>query len=1319
MLKEKLDPKLKEYITLSPDEKLKNIWNFVQRGLVYTSPHAIYASFWLKDSSKVTREELAILSEEIRKKIKRTKSLRKRHTSAILGTSLAVWRNICKKENRPLPKGLQLNFPSRRDPSVSTIFRKSGRVHKNSGVDLWFHIKSNDPEACDKVFEFIKTKLGNKVLKFEKVVAASKSDERPPCCGAHMGQQGKEFNDGKVLGNRFSENLNNPADPVTISKHSIVGTEDIKHLGASYVFAQNFLINWNQIHSMSEDKVEDLIGRKTNDTIIPNRDTRAHIKSSRVQDERGNTTPVLRLGLPFGHSPYLENPHLATKGNTLSDEKGIYFAGFAKSAGILENIIMEQIGSTRGFMNDRLFNNIRSNLGGFFYIPSILDLKIKDKKPYHFGDFKKFLSDGNWKEFPGVDWSRLSRHFDDRSKNGWMFYNHKNYLYSMSINDAYENRPLDPPTARILSLLENSFSRWQDNWYIDRKQQEMGHIVEYMKTYKGKDKPADIMNESIMVRKGWASRLTLHLLASEEYGFRGQRIRRKGKDTLILRKGNYNPEKDDLINGADSYRIEPEEIIVGALPNLSLGQGRYVMKYLSDDERLDGIMGGLSEASGVGHCIPDFEKVLDRGLSSLIKEVEKYYKKEEDEVKKDFYQAIILSLKGVSEYSLLYADLAKKMAGQMTIGQKNEKENLLAIEKRMRNNAKHKPESFVEAVQLVYTLHSALHLNGEPTALGRLDQVLNPYYEADLKSGVLTFDEAQEIIDAFIIKLDEKVQQNRIFVEDHQPSGYLAFGGFSGPYPQGAANNQWIQQLTIGGTVANEDKVSKPAYNDLTKLFLRGIRRLPVNAPCISLRVRPDIPEDILEEAARAILSGGAHPILLNDELFIEGLRKSGDDVGGNIANELGDKWNSKVSLRSARNYACDGCYEPQFPGENWFALGGMSSLQALECALNRGRTYSSAGTGYLRGQNVSFTSKPAAEIKSFDELLELYFEHFKWMNTKNYIGAMFTYGANTAVCPAPLLSVMMDNCLEKGLDYYSGGPKYQIFAPLYTGLSSTINSFYAIKEMVFHKSRSVTSLPELLDCLSCDWGHKMVEPFVSMLAGESRIADQADRYKRLRKKALSMPKFLRGHQEVDDLGRYIMERIAQIAMETFTKPVPQFEAQMKDLAERFGTAEYPFGIQIQPGVGTFENHVDMGAWSGASADGRRLAQSVASDASPTPSADDLPIDHQYAQFTRALAGAAGDGMKAFTDGAPTDFNIPEDFPFEELMKVLKQFAAGKSSNILTITTASPGTMQDAVDSPERYDLLRVRTGGWTEFFTAMFPDKQAQQLRRPISTPE
>lgn len=1284
---------------LNFEDRFEEVWKHCQRGLVYPSPFAVFATFWM--NKQVTRSQLANLMASLRLQINNDNELNNRNTSVVLGVSFSNWKTICKEEGKSVPKGMTLKYPTEANPNLSQVFEESTGTFKDSIGDIWFHIKSDKEKACKKVLDLIVTSLKSETKSYFAQEAASKSTK-------------EDGHNGKVLGCRFSENLNNPSDPITIAKHTIIGCEDMDHFGGSFVLAQRFLINWNQINMMSEDQIEDLIGRKTNDTIIPDRDSLSHIKSARVQDENGNTTPVLRLGLPFGKAKQSQSGFRAPKSVTVSDEEGIYFAGFCKEIGILEDIMRNQIGPDSGFMNDRLFNHLKSDLGGFFYIPSIDDLELDTMEDYS-NDFSS-MEEGNWSRFPGVNWSRLDRHYQNASENGLMYYNHQNYLFTMStgINKIYPSF-FARPSNRILSLLENIFSLWQDNWYHNRKQEEIKEdILHYINQYGGQDKPSDIMKESIMVRKGWAIRLSLQLFSSPDYGFRGRRI--KLKDGSLVPYSSYLENKGEVIYGSDTFRISPEEIIVGAMPNLTLGEGRYVMKYLSEAERLDGFLNNLSEASGVGHVIPNYEKALNTGLKSLKEEVLDYEAKATTQEKKDLYRSAYLSLEGISEYFLNYAELARKTAAKMNTGQDWEKQNLESIAYRMTKLATEKPETLIEAVQLIFTLHSCLHLNGEPTAMGRLDQLLQPFYEKD----DITEESAQEIIDAFYIKLDEKVQQNRIFMEDHQPFGNLAMGGSSGPYPQGASLGQWIQQITVGGTIADgttDFEETKPAYNDMTKLFIRSSGRLPLNAPCLSLRTRKDIPEELLEEAAHAVLSGGAHPILLNDEKIINGLYHSGDNMGGTLGQET-KSWNPSVSMKSAQNYACDGCYEPQFPGENWFSLGGFSTLQPLECALNQGRTYSSAGQSYLFGQTVSLNSKPADQIKSFDELVELYFQHFELLNRKAFNGQLMGYGANTKFCPSPILNVLMDDCLAKGQDFYSGGAKYNIYGPCYISLSSTINSLYAIKTMVFDDKNAVTTLSELLECLCCDWGYKMTEPFISNLAGESRIASRSERFKQLREIALALPRYGRGHQEIDTFGNTIVENVAKIAMQTFTEPWSQLYETLKGLTTRFGSEEFPFGIQIQPGVGTFENHVEMGSWNGASADGRRLGTSVASDLSPTPSPADLPIEHQEASFKESLAGFEGTGTDMMTDGAPTDYNIDENFPVEKLVEVMKQFSQGQSSNILTVTVANPDTFTKAVDSPEQYDLLRVRTGGWTNFFTSVFPTIQDQHRRRPVSTP-
>ncbi|TDV56392.1 Dyp-type peroxidase [Actinophytocola oryzae] len=1275
------------------DERNHDIWSHVQRGLVYPAPYALFATFWAApEGSPLTLDVLRRVTAQVRHRIH--DEFGSSHTTAVAGVGFRRWAQWCAEEDRPLPMGMRVSFPaSQDDPVVSNVFERSAGTFADSAGDLWFHIKSDCPTHCRAVFEYLAELLGECVdpARTAAQEAATRS-ERPDKRG------------GKVLGCRFSENLNNPTDPVTVRRSAVVGGEDPDHLGASFVLAQRFVINWARVLDLSAQGIEDMVGRTDEDVLIPSREDRSHIKRSRVQDDLGNTTPVLRLSLPFGQSAAVHDEVLREKGASVRDEEGFYFAAYSRSTPVLEKIMDRQIGEQPGFIADRLLMNVHADVGGFFYIPSQDELGMD---PLEIGA----LADTDWRRFPGVDWSRLDRHFDQRSANGYMYYNHRDYLYRMSTMTGEDREKYLPPSRRVLGLLATAFSRWEDNWYLDRTQQELHHLEYYLRDRFGETEAARIMALPVVERMGWAVRIGLgDVFAGHDYGFRGRR-----RDCA----GNW-------VTGADTYRMAPLELIVGAMPNLSLGEGRYVIDYVRDDEQLPNFFSGLSSASGVGHVVPGFQRALEVGIGGLVANVRtKLDEHGDDEQKASFYRGVLLALDGVSAHCRSYAELARELLdGPDPAG----RENLLAIADRMDRLATEPPATMLEAAQLLFTLHSCLHLVGEPTAVGRLDQMLYPFYRADVDAGRLDRDRAQEIIDCFWIKLGEKVQPNRMFLDDHQPWGNLAMGGIAGNYPQGGSNNQWVQQVTVGGTVADDRPgAGTPAYNEVTMLCLRAARRLPLNAPCLSLRTRQDMPAEFAEEAALALLSGGAHPILVNDEKIIPGLLASGDNVGAGtsptastpVADKAGAAWHSTVDLVAARDYACDGCYEPQFTGRNWFTLGMVITLQALEAALNRGKSWATAGPMYFRGQKVSFMSEAPREITSYERVEELFFQHFRWMFARQTDQMLGVFGQMSAVCPSPLLSCFVDDCVDKGLDFYAGGARYNVAGPCFTALANTINSLWAIRHMVFTRETAVTSLPELVEALICDWGESMSEPFAPTLAGPARTAARADRFRRLRKVAMDLPKYGRGHREIDEFGDALVARVARTAVEVYTEPAEPTARKMVALAERCGTAEHPFGLQIQPGVGTFENYLEFGAMCGASADGRLGGQPMASDLSPSPSCADQPVGNETTPFLATLDGFSGPGSAAMWNAAPTEYNVREDFPAPALVEVIRAFAAGRGSNILTITCADPDTFSGACEDPEKYDLLRVRMGGWAEFFVAMFPDHQQQHRRRPVSVPD
>ena len=568
--------------------------------------------------------------------------------------------------------------------------------------------------------------------------------------------------------------------------------------------------------------------------------------------------------------------------------------------------------------------------------------------------------------------------------------------------------------------------------------------------------------------------------------------------------------------------------------------------------------------------------------------------------------------------------------------------------------------------------------------------------------------------------MDEKVLLNHRHFGDRLSRGSCAITYAGGDFPQGAALNQWVQQVTIGGYRANNGPVPEDACNEVTRMCLQAARRLPLNAPCLSLRVHRETPKDILTLAAEVVLSGGGHPFLINDDRIIAGLRTT----RGVPASQ------AVISLADARDMVCDGCFEAIVAGKCEFAFSFVPVPDAIEMALNRGRTYALAGPVHLTGLKASWRSAPAEKISGWEEFYGIFLKHYEYKLVDFYDGMLSRYGNLSQVCPSPLLSILFDGCLERGRDLTAGGAHYKLLAPLMNGIATAIDSLWAIQHLVFGPD-AVFTLPELLDCLRNDWGYDMKEPFYSQTIGQDRLAVQAERYKKLRLYALGLPKFGQGCPEIDRFGRQLVADLVALAHDVIRRPDGPLAEKLNALQARFSTAGRPFEFIITPGVATFEDYAGIGSFLGASADGRRNGQPVASDFSPSATPLDLPVPQGGRPALDSLRAWAvpsqGEPLSVAVDpigvglsnGAPVDVNLRECFPPEQVVTLIEQFALGKlGSNMMSLTCADPATLAEAQRFPERYDTVRMRMGGWSEFFVAMFPGHQEQHKRRPLFEP-
>lgn len=834
----------------------------------------------------------------------------------------------------------------------------------------------------------------------------------------------------------------------------------------------------------------------------------------------------------------------------------------------------------------------------------------------------------------------------------------------------------DLPSPRVCRLMSDMFERWQ-NQQAFPAWDCFGHVRDHVPATVG-----DIMVKSIAVRRGHAMSATLtHLIGpwGQKQGF--------------------------------SW-VHPDELIVGTMPPYSVGQGKEIMRYLSDAEELESEIRFLNGWSNFGHIAPNHERVVRQGLRQIINDCSDKQKASTNERERDFYASVVVALNGVIAYAEGYADLAKKQAliheelirtypqhpTQALFEERIATMN--AVSERLRRIPAEPCSSFTDAVQCIYLMNCALHWTGELTSLGRLDQILEPYYREER----LSFDAAQEVIECLWVKLDERVMLNhRHFVDRFSSAdGALLGGGGASNFDQGALANQWMQQVTIGGVKATNDAKAEDASNDITRMCLTAARRLPFNCPTVDLRVHKKTPRDLLELAADAILSGGAHPVLMNDDKLVPALHK---DSGG------------AVELASARNYACDGCYETIFPGETEFSFFYVPGVDVLEKALNSGAGFASSGATNLRGAKGSYRSPPADQIRTYEQFYEILEKHI-WINVnRQFGGVLAAYGCKGPICPSPLLSAMIDGCLESGRDLYNGGARYHMFAPLMTGISTVADSLFAIKHLVFEQKRF--SLEQLVACLRSNWGQRQ-----DVIGLKLSLVEAAS----IREQCLQLPKFGSGNSLVDEFAWKLIYSFVDAVDRARKHPLHQ--SALQRLRDQYGTPQQPFEILLTPGVGTFEQYVFGGVFAGATPDGRTASAPLASDlaASPVPP-DRYPIlrddkDPQGPLYARqfsllnSFSSWNNSAVNRLSDGAPSDFNIREDFPRGKLIQALRAFADGKGSNIMTVTVANPETLRNAEARPDDYNLVRVRMGGWTEYFSVLFGDHKAQQRRRPIYTP-
>jgi pyruvate formate-lyase/glycerol dehydratase family glycyl radical enzyme len=445
----------------------------------------------------------------------------------------------------------------------------------------------------------------------------------------------------------------------------------------------------------------------------------------------------------------------------------------------------------------------------------------------------------------------------------------------------------------------------------------------------------------------------------------------------------------------------------------------------------------LTEAGGISHTAPDFEKLVKVGLNGLVEEASQMIADldgplgadPEELRKRSFYKAVELTCQGVIEFAHRYQEQAQALAeGESDPARKAE---LLEIARICDKVPAGPAETFHEALQSLWFLEVALHQENYEQALclGRLDQYLYPYYERDLKSGVLTRGRAIELLGCLFVKLSE-------FVPLFSDSIAVFFSGF----PANPA-------ITLGGLTPD----GQDATNELTHAILDTREVLKTRHPNLHARIHQSSPEAYLQRAVEVIKSGGGMPAFVNDEVIVPALVNKG------------------VDEEDARDYVVIGCVEISVPRKTFGSTDAalMSLPICLEMALHDGYCpVMLKKIGVETGDPQSFTD--------MDEVVEAFRRQVSWVVDQMVIGLNALSLAHEELYPSPLLSSLTEGCLEKGKDVTAGGAVYNFTGVQGVGTADVANSLAAIDRLVFGEKQ--VTMEQLLKALEDDFeGHEDV----------------------------------------------------------------------------------------------------------------------------------------------------------------------------------------------------------------------------------------------------
>jgi formate C-acetyltransferase len=436
------------------------------------------------------------------------------------------------------------------------------------------------------------------------------------------------------------------------------------------------------------------------------------------------------------------------------------------------------------------------------------------------------------------------------------------------------------------------------------------------------------------------------------------------------------------------------------------------------------------QVNGGGDTCPGFDVILvTKGVKGIKAEAEENLTKLSMDVPDDidkiyFYKAAIHTCDGIVAYANRLSAYASELAEkEQDPKRKAELEKIAEVNARVPANP---PQTFQEALQSIWTIESLFVIEENQTglSLGRLDQYVYPFYEADIKAGTLDENQAFELMSCFIIKCAEMMWL----------TSELAAKYFAGYQP--------FINLCVGG----QKREGGDATNDLTYLIMDVVCKLGVYQPSLACRIHNQSPHKYLHKIVEVVKAGLGFPACHFDDAHIKMMLRKGYD------------------FEDARDYCLMGCVEPQKSGRiyQWTSTGYTQWPVAIEFVLNRGvMKWHGTQQGLDTGDLDQF-----ATYEQFDAAVKQQIEYICKLSA---VGTVISQRVHRDVAPKPLMSLFVEGCMETGKDVTAGGAVLNHGPGLiFSGLATYTDSMAAIKKLVFEDKKY--TLADFQKALDANW---------------------------------------------------------------------------------------------------------------------------------------------------------------------------------------------------------------------------------------------------------